>query len=69
MQDQVLLNQSLEFGKLSHFDHLRMFDTTLDKAVRVALIKTDEGRQKYGEDAWFLILEFLNDYTNTHSSN
>ena len=31
-------------------------------------MKNEEGKAKYGEDAWFFILEFLNDYINNHSS-
>lgn len=61
-------NLSTEFRKLSHFDKLGQFDETLYKACKVACIKNEHGKAKYGEDAWFLILEFLNDYINNHSS-
>jgi len=53
-----------QFGKLNHFDHLGKFDTTLDKAAKVAEtpLKHDATKPKYGEEAWLAILEFLHEF-------
>jgi len=41
---------------------LGKFDATLEKASKIASKEGNEGKPKYGEDAWFLILEFLHNY-------
>jgi hypothetical protein len=67
MVDQLfaLGMQSSDVGRLSHFEFLGKFDTTLEKASRIASKVTEEGKSVYGEDAWFLILEFLHKYKSS----
>ena len=55
-------------GRLSHFEFLGKFDTTLEKASKIASNVTEEGKSVYGEDGWFLILEFLHKYKSKQSS-
>jgi hypothetical protein len=59
--------QSSDVGRLSHFEFLGKFDTTLEKASRIASKVTEEGKSVYGEDAWFLILEFLHKYKSSQA--
>jgi hypothetical protein len=70
MVDQLfaLGMQSSDVGRLSHFEFLGKFDTTLEKASRIASKVTEEGKSVYGEDAWFLILEFLHKYKSSQAA-
>ena len=53
-----------EVGKLSHFEFLGKFDSTLEKATRIAGKRdpNDASKVLYGEESWILIIEFLHKY-------
>jgi len=72
MIDQLfaLGNQAGNVGKLNHFEFLGKFDTILKKAAKIAG-KVEEATQqlRYGEDACFMILEFLNKYKSSTRSD
>jgi hypothetical protein len=66
--DQIALitDQSDGFGKIGQFDHLGLLDTLLEKAARVAStpLRSDVTKPRYGEEAWLIILDGLNRFTN-----
>lgn len=55
-------------GRLNHFEHLGRFDSTLEKASQIACKVSEQGKPVYGEDAWFLILEFLHKYKSSQAN-
>ena len=52
-----------EFGRMHNFVELGLFDKLFYQAVAIAgKIEENTGRLRYGEEAWFLILNFLNNW-------
>ena len=64
--DQLLMisvSEHPQCGTLDGFEYLSKFDSTLVKACEIAERKNDtDGAYKYTEEAYYLILEFLQDY-------
>jgi hypothetical protein len=49
-------------GKLSHFEFLGKFDSTIEKAVKVACRKDVDNHLLYGTEAWLMILKLLHQF-------
>ena len=49
-------------GKLSHFEFLGKFDSTIEKAVKVASRKDVDNKSLYGRDVWLMILKLLHNF-------
>lgn len=65
MIDQLRAHgKSGEVGKLNRFEFLDKFDSTLEKACRIASLKdpNDSTKTLYGQDAWLVLIRFLLSY-------
>ncbi len=49
-------------GKLGHFEFLGKFDSTIEKAAKVASIKDIDGKSMYGQTAWLMILKIIHNF-------
>ena len=50
-------------GKLGHFEFLGSFDSTIEKAVKVANRKDmNDNKSMYGKQVWLMILKLLHQF-------
>jgi hypothetical protein len=61
MCDHLLLTKkdNCKWGSLNAHVELNKFDQTLEKAVRIAERKMDNSQMQSGDEAYFIILEWL----------
>lgn len=56
-------------GKLGHFEFLGKFDSTIEKAVKVASRKDIDGKSLYGQSAWLMILKIVHNFKENGMRN
>jgi hypothetical protein len=58
----MIKKEELVFGKVVNYEYIHKFDVTLEKACKIAEKKLNDNSFVYGEEAFYKIMEYLQQY-------